>query len=817
MTLSNKTKDFLKCYHCGEDCIDDTISIDDKVFCCTGCKTVYELLNKNKLSDYYTLQQSPGISLKDFEDKRFDYLDDPEIEKKLIDFKDDKIAAVTFYVPQMHCSSCIWLLENLYKINTAIPRSLVNFLKKELSIQFDHNRISLKEVVHLITSIGYEPEIRLDSVEEKGEDKYSPKKLYYRIGVAAFCFGNIMLLSFPEYLSIDVTETFYRSFFGYLNLLLSLPVFFYSASDYFKSAWAGLKKKIINIDFPISLGILVLFSRSVFEVVSHSGAGYFDSLSGLVFFLLIGKLLQEKTYDSLNFERSYKSYFPLAVHVKDKSGERSVPVSNLKIGDRIIIRKNEIIPADSILFEGNGSIDYSFVTGESRPVAKVLGELIYAGGRQTAGAIELEVVKEVSQSYLTQLWNNDAFGKKSESSFTAFSNTVSKYFTFIILLIAFAAGFYWLPVDIGTSLNVITAVLIVACPCALALSTPFTLGNTMRIFGRNKFYLKNINAVEKIAGIDTIVFDKTGTITETGKSAVKFVGEELNRFQQEMIRSVVRNSTHPLSREIFNYLDVPQILDVNGYEEHTGLGVKGTVLGNEIKLGSHSFVVNDNAGHDEAGEFSDTHAAADRTDARVYLSFNNKAPGYFEITNSYRPGISALISGLENKFELHLLSGDSEGEKKNLIRIFKNENNILFRQSPGDKLQYISDLQKKNKKVLMVGDGLNDAGALSKSDSGISVTENISSFTPASDAIIDASVLSRLPEFIRFAKSSVKLILVSFGISFFYNIAGLSFAVEGMLSPIVAAVLMPASSISVVVFATLSTNLLAKKRGLLSR
>ena len=271
-------------------------------------------------------------------------------------------------------------------------------------------------------------------------------------------------------------------------------------------------------------------------------------MTGLVFFLLIGKVFQEKTYSYLNFERSYKSYFPLAVHVKNGENEISVPVSKLKVGDRILIRKNEIIPADSILFKGNGSIDYSFVTGESKPVQKVLGELIYAGGRQLDNVIELEVVKEVSQSYLTQLWNNDTFLKKSESNFENFTNKVGKYFTLVILLIAFIATAYWMQYGTGTALNVLTAVLIVACPCALALSIPFTMGNSIRIFGRNKFYLKNISVIEKLSGIKTIVFDKTGTITETGKANIKFIGPELNPFQQEIINSLVRNSTHPLSR-----------------------------------------------------------------------------------------------------------------------------------------------------------------------------------------------------------------------------------------------------------------------------
>lgn len=799
----------LKCFHCGDICPDESIKINEKFFCCAGCKTVYEILNENQLCSYYFIDERPGLSPKKSFGKRFDYLDDEQVIQKLLSFKDDKISAVNFYIPQMHCASCIWLLENLFKINSAILNSQVNFLKKEISIRFNHNKVSLREVVELLASLGYEPSIRLDSIDEKKETSTN-KSLYIKLGVAAFAFGNIMLLSFPEYLSIDVSDIFYKKFFAYLNLILALPVFFYSASEYYISAIKGLKRKVINLDVPITLGILALFTKSSYEVLSGTGAGYFDSLAGLLFFLLIGKLFQSKTYEALNFERDYKAYFPLSVIVKEKDEERSIPVSKLKIGDRIIIRSNEIIPADAILFNGNGNIDYSFVTGESRPVQKVSGEIIYAGGRQTGGAVELEVVKEVSQSYLTQLWNSDSFKKMGELNYTQFSNTVSKYFTIIVLLIALGAGIYWLQYSIETAVRVLAAVLIIACPCALAMSTPFTLGNTLRIFGRNKFYLKNTSAVKELAHIDEIVFDKTGTITESGKSDVEFYGIELNDMQKGMVKSLARNSIHPLSKRVFDALPESEIFESADFKEMAGRGIEGKVLGYKIRLGSKEFV---------SAEVFNCPSKQNSLigESRVYLSFDESYLGYFNIANSYREGIKSAISDLGNSYSLTLLSGDNEAEKENLKFLFNDESKLLFKQSPADKLHHIKGLQQKNKKVLMIGDGLNDAGALSQSDIGIAVTEDISNFSPACDAILHASELKKINKFISFSKASVFIIYTSFAISFLYNIVGLSFAVMGLLSPIVAAILMPLSSISVISFATLSTNILAKKRGLLCR
>ncbi len=809
MKNKNKTAEVTLCYHCGLECSDNGIVEDGKAFCCLGCKTVYEILEKNNLCKYYQIETSPGLAPNNLPHRNFDYLDDPEIINKLSDFWDEELFIVTFFIPQMHCSSCIWLLENLYKMNSGIIHSEVNFLKKTVTIKFNPKKITLKQTVQLLASIGYEPQINLEDAEGQ-KLQTTNTKLIYKIGVTGFCFGNIMLLSFPEYLNIDMTDSFFIKFFGWLNLILSLPVFFYASSDYFISAFRGLRKKILNIDVPISLGILVLFLRSAFEVITQTGAGYFDSMTGFVFFLLLGRFFQNKTYESLNFQRNYKSYFPLSVILKKNDEEVSVPISKLRIGDRIIIRNNEIIPADSVLFRGEGNIDYSFVTGESKLSAKVLGEMVFAGGKQIGAAIELEVVKEVSQSYLTRLWNHEAFAYKSDSKYTTIANTVSKYFTIIVLLIAAAGFLIWLPTNFHTAINVFTAVLIVACPCALALSIPFTLGNTIRIFGKNKFYLKNVHVIEELAKINQIVFDKTGTITKTSESRIKFVGDKLSELNSVLIKSLVKNSTHPLSKKIYDSLNCQANLNATIFREMQGKGIEGEILGKQIKLGSKAFILGSNSQYENVAE-----KRIFDFDTNVYVSIDNEILGYFSISNVYRDGIEKTVEKLSKHYELSVLSGDDEGEKENLEKIFGSNSRIRFKQSPEEKLDFIKLVQSFKRKVLMIGDGLNDAGALAQSNVGIAVTENISNFTPACDAILDASELKRVPTFLRFSKQSIKIIIISFIISFIYNAVGLTFALEGMLTPLVAAILMPISSISVVIFATLSTNYLAKREGLL--
>ncbi len=789
------------CYHCGDECIDE-ISYDEKSFCCVGCKSVYELLFQSNLCSYYTLENHPGINLKESGSGiKFNYLDDKEISKQIIEFSNDEITKVTFYIPSIHCSSCIYLLEHLYKIDHAVVNSKTDFTQKKIFITYKTGKTSLRKIAELLYSIGYEPAINIDDLAENEKPKIL-KKLYYKIGIAGFCFGNIMLFSFPEYLSLGNLDPFYKHLFGYLNILLSAPVFFYCASDYFKSAFIGLKQKHINLDVPISLGIAVIFFRSVFEVISGFGAGYFDSLTGLIFFLLIGKLIQTKTFDFLNFERNYKSYFPISVTILKDKTETTTPINKLAKGDRIVIRNGELIPADSILFKGNAKIDYSFVTGESTPVEKVFGEIIYAGGRQEGDLLELEVVRDVSQSYLTQLWNNDAF-KKTDTEKIKLNDVIAKYFTYITLAVAITAGAFWLNKDIKIAVNVFTAVLVIACPCALALAGPFALSNTMRIFGKNKFYLKNTGVIEKLSKIDSIVFDKTGTITQVKNAELNYYGNLLSNKELSEIKSLVKNSTHPLSQKIYESVKCSDEFEIKNYKEFPGKGIKGFVGENEYKIGMLEFVM---AGDNK----EDTENKA----SKVYVSKNGKLKGYFLILNYFRKGLSELITDLNQSKELTLLSGDNDNERQNLQEIFGTESTMKFYQRPEDKLHYIKSLQDNNKKVLMIGDGLNDAGALKQSDAGIAVTESVTCFSPSCDAILSSEKFRELNKYLNFSRTTMNIIKASFAFSMLYNFVGLYYAVQGALSPIVAAILMPVSSISVVLFAIFLTDYFARRNKL---
>jgi len=789
----------LKCIHCGEDCGSSPVMWDDKPFCCHGCKTVYQILNEKKLDQYYEIQPMSGIKIEAVSvGNKYAYLDLDEIKDKLLGFSDGDVSKVTLFIPTIHCASCIWLLENLNTINPAIIASNVNFPQKKATITFNNKQITLRQLVELLVSIHYVPEITLDQLDKK-EKSNASRDLLLKIGIAGFSLMNVMLYNFPEYLpGGDQLSSLFTKFFGYMSFALALPVVFYSANDYYLSAIKGLRHKIVNIDVPITLGIFTLFFQSTYEIFTGQGIGYMDSLVGLVFFLLVGKWYQSKTYQALSFERDYKSYFPVAVTTMVNNNEVTIPLSKLKEKDRILIRNQELIPADARLISGEAEIDYSFVTGESLPVSKKAGDLIFAGGRQMGSNIELEVEKSVDQSYLTQLWNQEYHKQNKESELNHIVNKISEYFTFAVLTIAFAAGIYWLINDSSLALFAFTSVLIIACPCALALTVPFTFGGTMREYGRKGFYIKNVEVIENLRKTDAIVFDKTGTLTVNRSMKVEFVGDDLSDYQLKIIKAVVSNSSHPLSITIKEHIKQETDLKVEGFKEIASLGITGMVDGKRVNIGSRKFVT----GKDDDQPLS----------TNVYVFIEDRILGYFKIENQYRKGLKEVIESLKKKYELYLLSGDNESEKENLLLLFGSEAKLFFNQSPTDKRDFVRKLKNEHKNVLMIGDGLNDAGALMESNAGLTVADDIYSFSPACDGIIESSKFYNLFKFIRFTKLAYRIVIVSFIISFFYNLVGISFAVTGSMSPLIAAILMPISSVSVVLFATISVNLLSKQK-----
>jgi Cu+-exporting ATPase len=827
------------CFHCGDTCLDPRLVKEGKVFCCQGCLLAHDLLAESNLEHYYDLSRHPGVrpDPRGGGRERWRCLDEPSVGGQLLEFSDGKISRLTLSIPAIHCVACVWLLENLFRLHPAIGASRVNFLKREVTITFWTGKIALSELAALLAWMGYEPQLTAGELERGPRKADSSRRgRWLRAGIAGFAFGNIMLLTLPVYFGLDsLSGPLFKKLFGYLGLALAAPVLFYSASDYWRSARLSLRQRVLTLDVPIVLGLAALYARSAFEILSGSGEGYLDSLSGLVFFLLCGRVFQQKTQERMAFDRDYKSFFPLSVTRRTAAGEENAALSGVEVGDRLVVRNGELIPADARLISPEALVDYSFVTGESEPAARVAGAYLYAGGQQLGGAIEVETVKPVSQGYLTSLWNQEAFRKKRGEDLNTLTNRYSRQFTRLVLGVAAGAALAWLAAGhAAQGLKAFTSVLIVACPCALALAAPFTLGTAQRLLAGRHVFLRNGLVLERMAEVNAIVFDKTGTLTAAGEgrflspqttihykvhgaerhpelSGQSMVGgpqfgdARLSEEEAGWVYSLARHSRHPYSVRIRESVAGRGRLEaVSGFAETPGGGLAGSVAGHALRLGSRAWL-----------ESSGVAAPEPRllAGSAVFLAIDGEFRGIFALGNTLRPQAEGLLRNLGGNYELALLSGDNSRERERFAAFLGGKAQMHFDQSPLDKLQFIRGLQEGGKTVMMVGDGLNDAGALQQSDVGVAVVEKAGAFSPASDVILDGSQVPRLAEILRLARQATRIVRWSFGISALYNVLGIGIAALGVLSPVICAILMPLSSVSVVLFACTATRWAAAGAG----
>jgi len=785
--MSKNTELLTECSHCHQPLVEKIPGNDpEKLYCCYGCKVVDELMDSDaSLIDHSAIDSAKYL-----------YLDEPSIRTKLCKFEDEQQARIAIHLPAIHCSSCIYLLENLASIEKGILSVQVHFSKKEADIRFAKEAIKLSDIAAILDHIGYPPDFKT----HLGESRKGRNKLLIQLGVAGFFFGNTMLLALPEYLDSSLQyDVELQSFFRYLMMGFSLPVVFYSAQDYFKTAWKSLRAGALSIDLPIALGITVLLLRGAYEVISQSGSGYFDSLTALVFFLLIGKWYQAKTYRNFSFDRDLRSFLPLAANRLNSDGQESpVSIDDLKAGDKIRIRQGEVLPADSVLLDEATKMDYSYLSGESLPLLKEPGEKIFAGARLLGKAATFEVQDSVDHSYLSSLWSQEAFQAESQQKKSiALSDRVSQYFTPAILIIAVVAALIWWRFDAHKAVMVFTSVLIVACPCALALAEPFTAGSMMRWFGRFGFFLKNARVLQRLLDLDEVVFDKTGTLTHTDSIEVHWHGDPLEFEDQWAVATIALNAQHPLAKVLLSHLNIAEAdaSQVVRFEEASGEGVGARVQASYYRLGKASFL-----------NLSD-----EASTTAVYLEKDGKVQGYFSFYQQTRAALDQIVHDLAGNYKLSLLSGDNAAEERRFRKLLGPEVDLRFNCSPHQKLEHLKDLQAEGKKVLMLGDGLNDAGALQQSEVGVSLCEKNISFFPASDALLLAESFPKLHRFLEVSRLYKSIVYRAFILSFAYNIIGVSVAVAGLLSPVFAAILMPISSVTVVVYASLYTAYRAKR------
>jgi Cu+-exporting ATPase len=789
------------CYHCGLPNASTTIQFDDKLFCCEGCKSVYQILANHQLCTYYTLSNHPGVNQQNRIPSYYDFLDREEMINQYVLFRSGSEMQVSFQINSMHCISCIWLLEHLAKLHSGVLSSRVQFLQRKADILFDSAKISLKELVMLLKKLGYEPTLSVEETK-KVSDKTHNRTQLIKIAIAGFCFGNSMMVSLPDYFASGnfFTDSTLQQLFNIISLILALPVFFYCAQEFYVSSWQHVKHRRITLDLPITLAILVTFGFSCYKIIWQQQLGYIDSMSGIVFFMLVGRYFQHQTYNALQFQTSISSYLPLSVNKLLEQVEVNIPLAEIQVGDELIIRYGEVIPTDCVQMHESGWFDYSLVTGESKAIEKMPNEIIYAGAIQKSGKCIVKVSKKASDSYITQLWSTSN-AKKFEDENSSYTEKVNLYFSSAVLSIGILACAFWLfQGESKTSFKALLSIWIVACPCALLLSSTFTYGGMLKIFALNGMYIKNAAVLEKMSEITSLVFDKTGTLTNTKQATLHYFGKPLDATQQGWISSICQTSQHPLSRLIVQYFSSPLNFRVRSLHTAEGKGLEGIIENVQIKIGSAAWMGISQSNPQSA--------------SNVYLKIEEDIVGYFAIQHPYREGVLASLPALEKNYHLHVVSGDNDAERKVLRPYFAQEKNILFNQLPEEKAKYIHQLQAKKEKVMMLGDGLNDSVALQDSDIGLALLQKQTNYLPNCDVLLQEDHVVCLPTLMRYTRQSKFILHTCFGVSIVYNVFGIAFAVQGLLSPVIAAILMPCSTLSIIGCSFFLSKYFAIRQGL---
>ncbi|MDP2175736.1 MAG: heavy metal translocating P-type ATPase metal-binding domain-containing protein [Bacteroidota bacterium] len=780
----------LQCSHCGLPCDVQPVIQNDLVFCCSGCSAVYQLLNQNDLCAYY--QNDKGLKPEVANNAEFEYLDSNETREKFVIFSQGTTVQFRFLIPGMHCNSCIYLLERLERLLNGVVSSRVDFFNKELLVTVNQSEVKLSALVVLLYQLGYKPDLTLSN--QSGIKKKRISNRAIKIGIAGFAFGNIMMLSFPEYLglSLDKSSLVLKHWFDYISLALSIPVLLYCSTEFFESSWKAIRQKTLNIDLPVMIAVLATFIRSVYEIFFLNQSGYLDSMTGIVFLLLVGRYFQDLTYHSLTFDRDYKSYFPLSARLlKNQHEHETVNITQLKKDDLIELRNGELLPADAIVESKFVTVDYSFITGESVPVALQKEDKIFAGAKISGNPGVFKLLTTTDNSRLVKLWSVEKTKDGADNSLT---EKINFYFTLGLIIISVFAFVYQYQVNgIGDAFKALTSVLIVACPCILLLATNFANGHLLRTLKQEGMFVKNKSTITKLNQCQTIVFDKTGTLTDNSHFKIENISN-LNGQELSKLALICRQSIHPYSVALSKLFYIPNTsFTVDSYTDIVGKGIQGKIANDVIRIGNAEFL-----GVDSDLSFPDK--------GLVHVSINSEYRGYFTLSHDIRKETESILKALKkHDYELYLSSGDSLLNQEIDPNWFDK---VMIKQEPEDKVNLIKSLKSEGKVVCMTGDGLNDAPALNEADIAISVADNTSAFFPACDVLIKSDALKDFPKLLQFIKASKWVIIISFAFSLIYNAVGLYFAITAQLSPLFAAILMPSSSMTMLLLTWLLTALI---------
>ncbi len=800
----------VRCNHCHLS-FDNSVMIKegDLNFCCKGCQGVYHLLKEDGLDSFYDKLGNKTIAPPIEVDSDTQKFDTDSFEEMFVSKTEDGFKSIDLIIEGIHCAACIWLNEKvLYNTNGVISAD-INFTNNKAKVIWNDEIIKLSEIILKIRKIGYNAYAYDATIADEQAVK-SKRDYFIRMMVAVFASMNIMMLSVAKYTGFFTgMDEEVRNYVHLGEFILTTPVLFYSGWIFFRGAYFGLKNRILNMDFLVSSGATLTYVYSLYILFGGSGESYFDSVCMIITFVLVGKYLEvlgkKSAVDTLD---KIKSTIPLEAIVIEEGVKKSMALNSIKVGDIIEIKSGEKVCIDGIVISGEGNFDESSLTGESIPVFKQKGDSLFGGTINNDALIRYEATKIYKDSTLNSIVTllEDSLSSKPEIEYKA--NKISKGFTLSILTLSFLTFLVWyfLGLDLGfdyeganhfeKSFIVAISVIVIACPCALALATPIASLIGISELAKKGLLFKEAKFVESMAKADTLVLDKTGTITKGELKVKKMRILDNNIHKLNLLYTLLEASTHPISKSIkkellkrYKNLELKDIFDVKSIQAKGLIGKYRNIEGKVFHLiGGNMDLISQ----------SNIYYKFDSVNSVYLFAINRRVIATFELEDEIKEDAKKLVNNaLTNGLEVIMLTGDNEAVASKVAKrvgIRKFVANV----DPMEKAEYIKELKKEGKIVVMAGDGINDSVALSSSDVAIAMGNSSDVTISVSDIVLLNNSLDSLNQAFKISNRTYKFIKQNLLLSVIYNVITIPLAMAGFVIPLVAALSMSLSSLLVV-------------------
>lgn len=773
------------CLHCDEPAVNPLYRVDDvnhsSPFCCEGCLTVYEVIQAKGLGDYYSIKKDAAIykrrSPVEKSAASFAYLDDQEFQAEY-SWQLDTGKVMEFYLEGIHCLACLWLIEKLPEILRGVVTTKLDLERSVVTVVINEEG-KFSVAASELTKLGYKPHpIRKNQVTSDLKKK-EERSWLVRIGIAGAASGNIMLYAVSNYGGASGS---YAQIFNAISVVFAIPVIFYSAFPFYQNAWSALKNKTLSIDIPISISLIVGAAMGVWNLAHGIPDNYFDSLCALVFLLLLSRYflhkIQERGLDATDLHFFYQNESVLVKDLKCADGYREVHPKFIKVDDVIKVKSMALIPADGIVLEGTSHINNSLLTGESIPAFVTTGDCVFSGTQNLDHDLFIKVTKRLDESRLGQILRNVENGWAHKSAVIKLTNKISKYFTLSVILLSVILFIGLIQHhSLKEALEGAITLLIVTCPCALAIAVPLTFTRALSNASKAGIIIKNDEVIERLSKIQNIFLDKTGTITFGKVKVLSLETKGPSHVQiNDVIASLEKRSRHPVGVALYEYVckEAHQEFQVTNFRETIGRGVSGTING-------HDYDVNHGC-----------------------LFENGRLIATFEVSDMVRADSRTAIKELvKTGYHVHMLSGDNKSVATKIAKkVLLDNRNIHAELSPEAKSQMIRNADA----AMMVGDGANDAIALSEASVGVAVMGAMDISLRAADVYLSTPGLEPVVQLMTLSKETMKVIRRNLFLSLMYNSTSVVLAFAGLISPLVAAVIMPLSSLTVLVSTLVGTK-----------